>query len=170
MSDSLRQEIDRFVAAARSFVDWCETSHARDNREAFRLESIRRLSRLYTAALDLPEVPFREAPDIPSASEEKRQALEANLAPLPFQIYWEALEPANLEKDGNVACGDLFDDFLDIHADIGGGLWLYDQGHPEAAVCHWRVLYFHWSEHIIGALHALHLYKPSEMTADKANG
>ena len=88
---------------------------------------------------------------------------------LPFQYYTEPLEPANLEKEGNVAMGDLFDDFLDIHRDLIDGLWLLDQGHWEAAVFHWRQLHWHWSNHVIGALHALHLFE-AENSMGKIQG
>jgi len=81
---------------------------------------------------------------------------------VPFQCYYKPLEPANLDKSGNVAMGDLFDDFIDIHADLSPGLWLLDNGYWEAAVWHWRLLYWHWSNHVIGALHALHLYSTSD--------
>ena len=58
--------------------------------------------------------------------------------------------------------GDLFDDFADIHGDLSAGLWLLDNGHWEAAVWHWRLLYWRWSNHLVGALHALHLYHTSQ--------
>jgi hypothetical protein len=81
---------------------------------------------------------------------------------LPFQIYYKCLEPANLDRQGDVVVGDIFDDFLDIYLDISAGLWLIDYGHWEAAIWHWRLLYWHWSDHVVGALNALHLYRTSQ--------
>lgn len=158
MKDSRPEEVDLFIKEARAFVSLCETSHDQESSDDFRNECIRRLSGLYHAALNIPhDVPFREAPDPPRTDNQKR--LTENLMALPFQYYTEALEPANLEKEGNFGIGDLFDDFIDIHRDLSDGMWLVDQGHWEAAVFHWRLLHWHWSEHLINALHALHLFE-----------
>ncbi|HMJ08178.1 MAG TPA: DUF5063 domain-containing protein [Pyrinomonadaceae bacterium] len=157
MSNSCPKEVDQFVVEARAFVSLCETSHDGESSDDFRNECLHRLAGVYHAALNIPDVPFREAPDPPPADDQKR--LTENLMALPFQYYTEVLEPANLEKFGNVATGDLFDDFIDIHRDLSDGLWLIDHGHWEAAVFHWRQLHWHWSNHVIGALHALHLFE-----------
>lgn len=150
------EELDPFVNAARAFVAFCERSHDGDAPADFQSECVQRLASIYLTALQIPQAPFREGPEPPERSDQER--LTKNLKPLPFQYYTEALEPANLEKNGNVAMGDLFDDFLDIHQDLSDGLWLIDQGHWESAVWHWRQLHWHWSNHVIGALHALHLF------------
>ena len=156
MSYPWPQELDFFVSEARGFVSMCERSHSDEPPTDFRNECLRRLSALYYGAINMPEVPFLEAPASPSRDVQKR--LTENLMALPFQYYAEPLEPANLDKNGDMAVGDLFDDFIDIHHDLSDGLWLWDQGHWEAAVWHWRLLHWHWSNHIISALHALHLF------------
>jgi hypothetical protein len=162
MSYSRPKEVDLFVKEARAFVSLCETSHDGESSDDFRNACLQRLAGLYQAALNIPDVPFREAPDPPPTDDQKR--LIENLMALPFQYYTEALEPANLDKNGTVATGDLFDDFIDIHRDLSDGLWLFDQGHWEAAVFHWRLLRWHWSNHVIGALHALHLFEAGNAT------
>ena len=160
MSETRPREIDLFVIEARAFVSLCEKSHRGEPQSDFRDDCLRRLAGLYHTALNLPEVTFREAPDPPSKDEQEQ--LTENLMALPFQYYVVPLEPANLDKDGDIAMGDLFDDFIDIHGDLSDGLWLFDQGHWEAAVWHWRLLHWHWSNHVIGALHALHLFDGSD--------
>ena len=158
MSDSRPKEVNLFVEEARAFVALCETPHDGESADDFRNECLRRLAGLYHAALKIPDVPFRAAPDPPATDDQQR--VTENLMALPFQYYTEALEPANLDKNGSVAMGDLFDDFIDIHRDLSDGLWLFDQGHWEAAVFHWRQLHWHWSNHVIGALHALDSRQP----------
>ena len=166
MNDSLAVGVDRFVAAARSFVRWCESPHVDDDPDVFRRETLGLLAELYAAAQHLPEDVYGDGPDVPNEPAGRREELIANLAPLPFQLYWEALEPANLDKDGSIACADIFDDLVDIHSDLADGLWLHDQGYPDDAVWHWRLLYFHWGHHVIGAMHALHLYEQPEVAAE----
>ena len=156
MTTAYPKELDGFVEAARAFVSFCERSHEDQPPIEFQKECLRQLTNVYSNALQIPQAPFRDAPDPPERTDQKW--LTKNLVPLPFQYYTEAIEPANLDKNGNVAMGDLFDDFLDIHHDLSDGLWLIDQGHWEAAVWHWRLLHWHWSTHVIGALHALHLF------------
>lgn len=157
----LPEEINNFLNSAHQFVDFCEQQHQMEPNQIVSI-AILRLSELYVAAIKLPEVPFRDAPDPPDNDESFRSRLLNNLQVLPFQIYYECLEPTNLDQQGDVAAGDLFDDFLDIYHDISSGLWLVDNGHWEAAVWQWRLLYWHWSNHIIGALRALHLNRISE--------
>lgn len=170
MKDSLTISVDRFVLAARSFVRWCESPHANDEPDRFRQETLSRLAELYAAAHNLPDDVFEDAPDVPAEPVGRLDELMTNFAQMPFQLYWQALEPSNLDKDGNVACGDILDDLSDIYCDIGDGLWLYDQGYPKAAVWHWQLLYTHWGNHVIGAMHALHLYERPEITGELANG
>jgi len=138
MSGPWPQEVDSFVSAARVFVSFCERSHEGEKVEEVRMECLRLLAAIYDAGLHIPEVPFHDAPEPPSRSDQGR--LTEKLSVLPFQYYTEAMEPANLDKNGNVAIGDLFDDFIDIHGDLSAGLWLLDQGHWEAAIWHWRLL------------------------------
>lgn len=81
------KEIDIFAAHAREFMTWCEIDHSGKTGEQLQRESLKQLSRLYAAALDLPGVDFKRAPDPPSQDQAVRQRLAANLKSLPFQRY-----------------------------------------------------------------------------------
>lgn len=156
-------EIDDFATRARDFLAWCEHPHDVDNVEAFQLASLSTLASLYAAALLLPGVEFREAPEPPVLSPDRRVWLAHNLKALPFRYYWEVFTPTDAAGDKEPVCGDLFDDFLDIYGDVSQGLWLYDQGHLEAAVFTWWQMFgFHWGRHAVSAMHALHSFDSSE--------
>src|SRR5205809_324517 len=106
------QEVDSFVTAARRFVEFCEHGHDDNQSTDVRAESILNLSEVYVASLKLPDVPFREAPYPPARVDS--EIILRNLKNLPFQYYYETMEPYDLEKDGSLAVGDLLDDFVDV--------------------------------------------------------
>ncbi len=119
------------------FLDWCNASHADKTAEQMQLEALQQLSKLYAAALELPGLDFRDAPDPPSQTSEARRGLAANLRPLPFQYYWVVFTPTDMDDEQKrPVCGDLFDDLLDVYGDVAAGLWLYDHQHVEAACFH----------------------------------
>lgn len=154
------EAVDVFAVRARAFVAWCNSDHAGKNAAQIQRESLAQLSRLYAAALDLPDVDFVPAPDPPEHSQQARERLAANLRPLPFQYYWEVFTPTD-HADQTPACGDLFDDFLDIVGDLSDGLWLYDAEHHAAAAFAWAQMFdAHWGRHAVSAMRALHTFDP----------
>jgi hypothetical protein len=156
-------EVDEFAARARVFMQWCESSHVGKGPEQMQREALQQLSETYAAALRLPGVDFVPSPDPPSQREAQRSKLAENLRPLPFQYYWEIFTPTDLEEDQEPVCGDLFDDFLDIHGDLSTGMWLYERKHFEAAVFSWVQMFgIHWGRHAVSAMHALHSFEPKE--------
>lgn len=162
MNELSSVNLNRFVLAAREYVAWCESSHIDEEPDEFRLATLSRLAELYAAAQLLPYADAEDGPDVPEAeSPGLRDEITANLAPMQFQMYWETLDPTNLNEMENIGCGDIFDDLLDIHSNISDGLWLLDQGYPNDAIWYWHLLYFHWGEHTINAMRALHLYEPT---------
>lgn len=162
MNELSSADVDRFVLAARNYVSWCESPHIDDDPDEFRLATLARLAELYAAAQYLPDAVSDDGPDVPEECAGLRDVLMANIAPMPFQMYWDTLDPTNLYEEANIGCGDIFDDLLDVHSDISDGLWLLDQGFPNDAIWHWRLLYFHWGEHVVSVMRALHLYEPAE--------
>lgn len=153
-------EITRFAARARQFVDWCQTDRDGTDPKAFKLEALRRLASIYSAGLYLPHVEFKPAPDAPATTDIQRQVVAQNLMALPFQYYWEVLDPSALDGEKEPGCGDLFDDFQDIYADLSSALWLFDRGHVEAAAYSWRQMFMaHWGSHVVSAMRALHSFE-----------
>ncbi len=120
-------EVTEFAARVRAFVVWCETFHTGDRVDAFLSESLQHLANVYSGALMLPCLQTSDAPDPPKVTPEKRVLIAKNLSTFPFQYYWEVLNPSELSGNKDPVCGDLLDDFLDIHQTLSEGLWLYDQ-------------------------------------------
>src|SRR5262245_39591055 len=97
-------EVDQFAGQARAFLEWCDSSHAGKSSQLFQLEALQQLSRVYSAALNLPGVDARDAPEPPRLSQERRNALAKNLTALPLQYYWEIFTPSDLEGDKEPVC------------------------------------------------------------------
>ena len=71
-------------------------------------------------------------------------------------VYWLVFDPFDHE-DTEPVCGSLNDDLLDVYFDVHRGLALWNAGHRDAAVWHWRFDFdSHWGAHAIQALGALH--------------
>jgi hypothetical protein len=71
-------------------------------------------------------------------------------------VYWLVFDPFD-HDDVEPVCGSLNDDLLDVYADVHRGLALWNAGHREAALWHWRFDFnSHWGAHTIQALGALH--------------
>lgn len=156
-------DADQFARLARQFVVWCQTDHMGKLPAAFKVEALQQLARIYNAGLYLPDVSFTTAPDEPRTTETQRRQVAQNLLALPFQYYWSIWEPALIDRDSETGCGDLFDDFQDIYADVSSGLWLFDSGYPDAAIYSWREMFrLHWGKHAVSAMHALHSFEYGE--------
>jgi hypothetical protein len=133
------------------------------------LQALEQLADIYAAALRLPGVDYRSSPEPPRLQPDERKRIGANLRNLPIQYYWEVFTPSDLDGNKEAVCGDLFDDFLDIYADLADGLWLYDREHFEAAVFSWSHTFgFHWGRHAVSAMHALHSFEGREAAHEQA--
>jgi hypothetical protein len=66
-----------------------------------------------------------------------------------------------------VHAGLLFDDLIELYADLLEGFRLLEAGRSEAeAVFHWRLTFWsHWGYHLTEALRAVHVYVASESLA-----
>lgn len=158
-----QQQIDQFAERARAFLIWCETFHSPENPGAFKFEALNKLADIYASGFLLPDVEFSNSPNLPRVSGEQKEAIAANLRALPFSYYWTVFTPSDLEGNHTPVCGDLFDDFLDIYADLRNGLNVYDAGFPDAAAFDWRQMFeVHWGRHAVEAMQALHSYDPDK--------
>lgn len=147
--------IDQFAHSALSFCRWCETPpNDRGDKELRSREMRRLLARLIADALNLPETNHGDSPDAVRASDDELKALVPRLAELPVDEYGVYFWPADLQSEPVVAS--LIDDLQDIYRDLKDGLWLYEQGHVDAAAWQWLLLFdSHWGHHASNALHAL---------------
>jgi hypothetical protein len=141
----MSEHATRFADAARAFL----AVLARDQADAIDLATA--LADLHAAALRLPKVsPSQFLEDLP---EPRFDALPK----LPLGVYWQALQPLDLNGDGSVGAGSLDDDLSEIRADVARGLALFDAGRVEEAVWDWRFGFWaHWGAHLVAAQRALH--------------
>jgi hypothetical protein len=127
--------------------------------------ALRRVSSLYTAALDLP-LPFTHgmsedvsAVEPPSGSED---VVAARASEIPLQVYWEVFDPIATPCEEPVA-GSIVDDLGDIYRDVARGLVLFESGDRDHALWEWAFNFrIHWGEHATGAVRALHAYLAQE--------
>jgi hypothetical protein len=135
----------QFAQAAREYLDFIAQHEVLDDLTFFRnCASI--LVRLYSAALDLPNV----KPCMSIADE-----IEEFVLPEALQNGLKLLH-SQLPSD----FGFLYDDLHDIVSDLFGGLRLYERNHACAhrnAVWLWKLqFYVHWGKHLTNALSELH--------------
>jgi hypothetical protein len=157
MSSDSRQ-LDDFAQEARSFCSWATGT---DGTAMSIPVALRRVSSLYTAALDLP-APFTEGmsesvaeADPPSGSV---VVVAGRASELPLQVYWEVFDPITESPEEPVA-GSIVDDLSDIYRDVARGLVLYELGNRDEALWEWAFNFrIHWGAHATGASRALHAY------------
>jgi len=151
-----------FAEKAREFCEWCEASAEPNDASEEVSRTVRRLiAALYLTAFDLPHVEFGNAPEGYRLSPEERKGIWPKLKTLPLSYYRVFFNPSNLTEEPVI--GDLTDDIEDIYADLKEGLWLFEQGHPQAAVWQWRFSFeSHWAHHETDALHALQAHTPTD--------
>jgi hypothetical protein len=142
--------IAAFADVAKRFCTFCETKCPLSPEELLDLAKL--LAELNRAALDLPDV-FDEG-DV--NAEDSVQGLPPGTWSAPFDLYWDVFDPLLINPDEPVA-NSLGDDMGDIYLDLMKGFAQLDRGHPNAAACTWRFLYWkHWGSHLFGAQRALY--------------
>ena len=125
--------------------------------------ALRRVSALYSAALELP-IPF--AMGTPDAVAEVDPPLEAQVtarvAGVKPQVYWEVFDPLHDPAEEPVV-GSIADDIGDIYRDVARGLVLFELGERAEALWEWGFNFrTHWGAHATGAMRALHAYLAME--------
>lgn len=140
-------QVQTFVEALRAFLAFVDRFQELDEHQRTD-QAVRSLTKLYTAALDLPAV------------DTKAPVERAHPEPPPMgtgfeiQYYWNAFDPF---ETGGGGLGDLSDDIGDIYSDLKRGLASYEEGDTNAAIWEWRFGFeFHWGVHAVDALRVLH--------------
>ena len=81
---------------------------------------------------------------------------------VPFSYYWVVLNPVDMNNLAETGTGDLIDDLGDIYKDLKRALIVFDideRAAKENAI--WKFKFdfdYHWNEHCIEALSAIHHY------------
>jgi hypothetical protein len=109
------------------------------------------LSRIYIAALELPDVePSDRETEIPSVE-------TPNISFDEVDAYWEVFDPY---ERGEPLQGSLADDVLDIYRDVKRGLLMYELATSDDAsdaIWYWKFHFStHWGFHVVDALRAIH--------------
>lgn len=152
-----------FHAAAMAYCAWCHQPRTEPEAEQAR-EALRSLTKLHSAALDLPRSPpCGGDPVAPEVTDDGWKAIYDSFQGLPFQ-YSGVVQAPHVDLPGEAVVGDLADDLADVYRDIKDGLALWEHGHPIEAVWHWRFHFaFHWGRHAADALRALHIWLEEEV-------
>ncbi|WP_187770775.1 DUF5063 domain-containing protein [Cognatilysobacter lacus] len=153
----LSPEVEAFKSAAETYCAWLEAPPGSSSEE--RLCALRHLTRLYAAALELPNAEPEDS-DPPDLPESYRLAVRQRLSTFPVGMYWQVYDPFVEEPDGP-GSGSLTDDLEDTYADLKEGLECFGT-HPNTAIFNWRLLFTaHWGAHVVSAIRALHWYDPA---------
>jgi len=142
-----------FAELGHAFCAWCEGPSLGAEKEA---SAAAWLSKLYAAALALPEVEPEHGEGMPDLPEAALATARGNLASFNGWYYREFFDPdPTLEEEPGI--GDIGDDLLDTYKDIKGGCLLFERGETREALWQWSFLHrVHWGRHAVGALFALH--------------
>jgi hypothetical protein len=143
-----------FIAAVRAYCEWVDSEPRASEAEA-RL-ALRLLSRLYSEALLLPAGECGGDISGQRISQEEWMRRYRRFASMPFQYYWDYIQPTDLD-DKSPTMGDVADDLADIYRDVADALSLYDAGHMVEALWEFRDSFrTHWGRHAVGAINAIH--------------
>jgi len=149
--------VDAFAVTARMF---CNFATGGDGSEMNVVELLKQLSELYRAALNLPTA---WADDV-SGGDDAIDGLTTGMdlvvnraCALPVSIYWTFFDPFTTSDP---VCRAISDDVSDIFLDIARGLAYFDSNRKADACYHWAWHFqYHWGEHAVGAMRALHNYQ-----------
>jgi hypothetical protein len=153
-------QLDVFAEQAQRFCLWAT---GEDGSSISAASALRRVSSLYSAALELP-VPFTEGMSAELAEVDPPLAAQvsARIAGLKPPAYWEIFDPLRDPREEPVA-GSIADDIGDIYRDVARGLVLFELGERAEALWEWGFNFrIHWGAHATGAMRALHAYLAQE--------
>jgi hypothetical protein len=152
-----------FIEAARGLCSFIETQQSDDSKQ-FLLLTQKHLLKLYANGLNIPDILISRDIEIePDISDTEIKALTKFIADrVPFSSYWVLLNPMETNDSAETGLGDLIDDLSDTYRDLKRGLILFDMEDRDAkenAIWHFKFHYtYHWGEHCIEALDAIHHY------------
>lgn len=150
---------DRFAAEVRRFRKWlyCGT----DKKERAVREALRHVTRVVTAAVDLPPVCWDKL-HAETAVDLNRSLRLTSRKPrlhpinrMPFNYYRKVFNPFE-EPPEEPVFASLNDDLWDLDGDLSRGLVEYNAGNRVLAAWRWESGFRgHWGRHATGAIEAL---------------
>ncbi len=149
----MTNDVEDFIAAARSFLDWIDRGDLTDLKDAHVL-----LARLQYGVLSLDDTEPETVVNVPDEDGNVDRKVRARLAALPFDMYRAIYNPLS-EKDDAPVVGSLLDDLADIARDLRKGFAALRAGSPGDAIWEWRFGYdWHWGRHATHAQSAIWAY------------
>ena len=162
--------LDDFADEARTFCHWAT---GEDGSAMKVVLALRRVSCLYSAALNLPP-PFTEGMSDSLLEVEPTSGsvdlVTVRAGKLPMDYYWEIFDPI-MELPDEPVVGSIVDDLGDIYRDVARGLVLFDSGDRSEALWEWSFNFrIHWGMHATNVIRILHSYlareDPNELSKD----
>ena len=149
----MNSDLDEFIAAARSFLDWIERGDLEDIKDVQL-----RLARLQYYVLLLSDDEPATLADVPGEDETIDNDVRTRLMGLPLDTYFMMYNPTS-DKTDKPVIGSLIDDFADIARDLRKGFAALRVGSRDDAVWEWRFNYdWHWGRHAAHAQTAMWSY------------
>ncbi len=161
--------VERFAAEAELFSQWAEAGS--ESGAAAARSGLLRLTRLYSAALELPNCAggSDEVPDV-RVDNAEWNAVFGHAVRLPFDYYGEVFNPLLVPAEEPVV-GSIADDIADIYRDVVTGLRHFRAGRRDEALWEWTFsLQSHWGAHVTSAIRVLHCWlttnDPARLSAE----
>jgi len=151
------QEIVDFSALAQKYCDMIEEYENRPTDE-FLKECAYLLANLFAATLTFRDLDASSPPTYEgSTSYDRNTELSTHIADKlgSYNRYWEVANPYEFADPVSMTLGE---DLADIYCNLKDGLVIFhggDSASVKQAAVHWKMLFFHWGEHIVDALRAI---------------
>lgn len=159
--------IHQFAQSAEAYCALMETSETM-TRMVFVRHTAAMLAMLYHDALDLPDQLDEDCEEsqVPTIPDQEIYArIRQHLGQRDF--YFMHFDP--YDQSSNMY-GQLSDDLGDIYRDLSKGLYLYRLGTDCSALdaaFTWKLIFsYHWGQHLVNALTALHAIISQNLLAD----
>jgi hypothetical protein len=157
------REFSDFLNSAKSFCSLIEEETSLTGTE-FLQTAQTHLIKLYFLGRLLPSIHLQTDKDFETDIDDStmKSLLQFIGQRVPFSYYWVVLNPVDEKNLAETGTGDLIDDLGDIYNDLKRGLLIFDIEDPAAKEnAIWKFKFdfdFHWNEHCIQALSAIHHY------------
>jgi hypothetical protein len=159
--------VEQFAAEAALFEAWARD--AADEGDWAAREALIRITRLYLAALQLPQAwngDLSDEAEPDRVNEEEWRAIYEHSARLPLGLYSVIYDPSVIPPEEPVV-GSIADDIADIYREVVSGLRALRAGLRAEAIWTWGFgLRTHWGQHATGAIRTLHCWL-AENAADR---
>jgi hypothetical protein len=157
------KQFSNFLNAAKDYCNFIETEGSLPESEFLRMTQAHLLT-VYSLARQLPSVNLQVNKDFEGhIDDEQMKALLRFISErVPFSYYWSVPNPVDMKNLAECGTGDLIDDLGDIYKDLKCALLVFevdDIAAKENAIWQFKFDFeYHWGEHCIEALSAIHHY------------